>query len=555
MMYPEPRIQSILHLNNINHNFLSNIFVLNRSEDYKVWIQNVCMQLLRVFNDSTITPLVILKPDFAENLLPAIIKLCLTIDHNELLTVLNTEMQIFFHEFYETMKDSSATTKFYRDKAIVKTMLMVFECCRVQDRHRVAPRIQLDYLHLVKAAEYCSASFSCILYSQLWSSGEASKVRGHEATFYDVKKNEEICSSLRAAYSAVGIQDAKYHLLDPVRDRQQYLIANGAWEQALLEQMNFDWINANRQVLLENGFYELANQIGGPANTQGKYEMAWRLSDWSLFDENDYKDDLNGAFEKSHYEALKCLHQNDKTGIMRNVRIAREIVVEILKTTATECPKNLYRCFGLLELLQQIDDVTAVRFDKQDADTLLTKWNTSDALPQTEFKLTELKLSQRVAVLKETGVVAQRTWLRKILPKTMFEVIRTAIEAGRDNIAFKNIAAMKMLGNEIDRKHQDMMHLEDAKLNWKHNNCTLARQMLEGLTESKGCPMVMIEARFLLGYNVKSSVDDPMKTYEKFFLKAHKLTTLFAKNENKLEKLRQGIYDNDEVGKQLKGKK
>lgn len=554
MVCPQPKVSSILHLSTINLNHLSDLFANASFDDYKTWIQAVCLKFLQVFNDRTIAPLVSLRPEFAENLLPVIIKLCLTLDQRDLLTRLNDEMQKFFHEFYETMKENATPSKFYRDKAIVKTMLMVFECCRVQDRTRVAPRIKLDYLHLVKAAEYCNASFSCILYSQLWSSAEGAKVV-NGPTFYDVKQEPEICLSLRNAYRAVGVEDAEYHLLDPVNDRQSFLIANGAWKQALLEQTHFDWNNAHREVLLENGFYELANQVCGPSQGHGKYEMAWRLSDWSLFDEKDYKDDLNGAFEKSHYEALKCLHQNDKTGVLRNVRNARTTVVEILKTTATECPKNLYRCFELLELLQQIEDVTPVRFDKQDPEILLAKWNTNDLLPQTEFKLTELKLSHRVAVLKETGVRARRTWVTQILPKTLFAVIRTAIDAGCDNIAFKNIAQMKALGDEIDGKYQAMMSLEDAKLNWKHNNGRLATQIFQELFKTNACTMVVIESHFLLGYNVKSSVDDPMKTYEDYFLKTFKMTMRFAAKTNKLEKLRQGIYDNDEVGRQLKGKK
>ncbi|XP_063707842.1 uncharacterized protein LOC134836581, partial [Culicoides brevitarsis] len=314
LLIPKPRKQSILDTN-INLAPLSNVFVQNRRETYKIWIQIACKQLLQVFNDTTIVPLVMLKPEFAENLLPAVIKLILALDDKALLTSLNSEMQKFFSEFYATIK-SGEESAFYRDKSIVKAMLMVFECCRIEDRCSVLPRIRIDYLHLLKAAEFCNASFSCILYSQLWASWSAASSKTNEI-FVDVKPHEEVCASLRHAYHEVGIEDAEFHLLDPLRDKQQYLIANGAWTQALQE---FDWNAANRQVLRENGFYELLAKESHDGGT--KYEMAWRLSDFSLFDEKEFKNDLNGAFEKSHYEALKCLHQNDKTGVLRNIKTA-----------------------------------------------------------------------------------------------------------------------------------------------------------------------------------------------------------------------------------------
>ncbi|XP_063705543.1 serine/threonine-protein kinase ATM [Culicoides brevitarsis] len=134
----------------------------------------------------------------------------------------------------------------------------------------------------------------------------------------------------------------------------------------------------------------------------------------------------------------------------------------------------------------------------------------------------------------------------------MFAVIENAILAGKDNVAFKNIATMGKAAPEIDRNSLAMMNLEYAKLNWKHKNEALARQMFQELTKGHSCDVVTIEAHFLHGYHVKSSIDDPMKTFQEYFLKAHEMVLRYAQKWKKLEQMRKGHYDDDQVGRDLK---
>uniref|UniRef100_A0A336N0J5 CSON008049 protein n=1 Tax=Culicoides sonorensis TaxID=179676 RepID=A0A336N0J5_CULSO len=543
-----PKFGSVLKLDNTAANMnITNIFVQTRVEDYKTWIQQVCGKLFTLFGNEQINNLIKLLPELAETLLASAIKLCFTLNNDALLSALNNEINNFFSEFYAATQTSD---KFYQNTLIVKTMLMVYECCRVQEKDNIIPKIKPNYLHLIKASEYCKAYFSCILYSQLWSSTEAISNKAISNVFYNVKLNKEIATSLQKAYHAIGIQDAENYLVDPLENRENYLIQRGAWSQVLLEQPL-----CNPYIWMENGFYESAYKMYGSEYKEIAFENLWRLSEWTIFDQDEPTENLNTTFQKSHYESLRCLHTTDKTGIKKHIRDARFSVIEMIKKTAAECPKNLYKLFGYLEMLQQIDDIYLVRIEKGDPEILLAKWAMNDNLPKTEFELVEMKLSQRVALLKECGVVANRSWVPKILPNTIFDVIRTAVQADKLNIAIKNISKMKALGKDLDRYFDSMLKLQDAQLNWKLNNCKLSKMILNDLLDRNETPiLVKIEANFLMGHYEKgnTSIEVAMNTYNKYFKEAHSLLVKYAKNQNLLEELRQGIYRNDKTGNHLK---
>lgn len=210
----------------------------------------------------------------------------------------------------------------------------------------------LNYLHIAKAALYCKANFTAILYSELAISDQG------------VSQSDEIKSIMKSAYQSIGEMNAVSAFIDPIKQRNEYLELNGCWNEILIG-MDVKSIESSEytRYLSQAGLFGLANKL-----TQGKnstnYECAWRLGDWNIIDTDasagSENDEHFVEFDKYHYFALKCLRQRDQIGTKINVKKAYEAVIKIFKQSSYECTKNIYKNLMMLNLLQQIEDFSHV---------------------------------------------------------------------------------------------------------------------------------------------------------------------------------------------------
>lgn len=215
----------------------------------------------------------------------------------------------------------------------------------------------MNYLHIAKAALYCEAYFTAILYGEL-------------ASFEGKVDNNtiEIRSIMKSAYQSIGEIDAVSAFLDPINDKLEYLELNRCWDQILIgcdAQSNNSLQYAD--YLGKAGLYNLANKLTNGGNSAANYECAWRLADWNIIEGggaesavNPQNNDLALEFNKSHYFALKNLNKKDQIGVKINVENAFNAVIKMFKQSSYECTKNIYKNLMMLHLLQQIDEFCCV---------------------------------------------------------------------------------------------------------------------------------------------------------------------------------------------------
>lgn len=282
-------------------------------------------------------------------------------------------INLFFSKTFEKLNESSGSehgneaehepehnNPIYLNKVSIKLMLNIAECIRMYNQTifsaaLTVPQLKLNYLHIARAALFCEAYFTAILYGELASYEHPN----------DTAKNE-IKSILKNAYQTIGETDAVTAFLDPIKQNVEYLELNRCWNDILIRiDANSNGFTQYARYLSEAGLYSLANKVT-QGNNAPNYECAWRLADWCMVEGgtegSSHTNNLNisNEFEKHHYFALKNLQQKDHIGTKLNVKRAYDIVIKMFKQSSYECTNNIYKNLMLLHLLQQIEEFCCV---------------------------------------------------------------------------------------------------------------------------------------------------------------------------------------------------
>lgn len=226
-------------------------------------------------------------------------------------------------------------------------------------------RLKLNYLHIAKAALFCEAYFTAILYGELASQNEDNG--DGDGNVIDGNNVIQIRSIMKQAYQAIGEMDAVPAFLDPIKQKMEYLEMNRCWDQILIgiDAQSNDF-SQYAYSLTQAGLYNLANKLTHGSNSVN-YECAWRLADWNIIEGNVQNasapcDDTSNDFHKYHYFALKSLYDKNQINVKIYLERALKAIVKMFKQSSYECTKNIYKNLMMLQLLQQVDEFFYVRY-------------------------------------------------------------------------------------------------------------------------------------------------------------------------------------------------
>ncbi|CAC5396816.1 ATM [Mytilus coruscus] len=204
------------------------------------WIHNLTCTLINAgVQDeilSRLQPICMIKTRFSEIVLPLVIHDLLLQDQPIHREVLSSHIRRFFSSHCE--QDSSVSrshsalsmssrdiSEVCRNKDSIRSMLNVVQYLRQQDRPNQGRQemtawdnnfwLDLDFLHIAKAAMYCSAHFSVILFAEIWCdiqrqkqdySGDSQKGTGFSQSFSQTTMIDSLGSSSSSS-STINVQD------------------------------------------------------------------------------------------------------------------------------------------------------------------------------------------------------------------------------------------------------------------------------------------------------------------------------------------------------------
>lgn len=519
---------------------LKDFFKEEKYSSHSVWIKKTVCVILTFFEDSRFQAVAALQASFSECLLPHLIKMILALKN----TIYNSELSYAIQYFFEEHFDEDKSENIFKNKASIKCMLSVVECIRIYNQTFLTDVIELNYLRIAKAAQFCGAYFTSVLYCELWN------LKCLNPTPADTELLNDI---FRDTYSSLGDMDAVIPFVDPLKSRLKYLQLGNKKNRVCLEldSLCFDQrnqIDSLKKSLIQSGYTFLAYSFNDKADDP-EWECAWRLGDWNVINnEKEESFNPNIEFERQHYNALKCIKIKDEMGARRSIEIARKSIAKIVGNVSLECAQNIYKNLEMLERVQQIEDVLELQCTKSEiiGSKILEKWRLQDNIGFNHFETKEPVLAQRAVLFNICGLIAERI-MKRVEPEAVYnnllKIIEESRKEGLNHIAIRNLALIDSL--QLTKELKARKYVEEAQLNWNLGDEIFAKKILLHVVNEPDYSNSInkIVAMRLCGeYLIESYTEHIKKVLKDYLMAAQTLLKTFAANQDKIETLKMELH-------------
>ncbi|OAD57559.1 Serine-protein kinase ATM [Eufriesea mexicana] len=524
-----------IKINNII-NPTNTIWTIQSNDSYRNWIITLTCNAVECFTEfyaENLIPICALSTDFCEIILPRIIFLTIHRDKELTPTIclcINKFFEYHFNFAIEASIPSCTVQKFTNcDLCTVRCMLNVVNYIRMQVPNNV---LKLNYIYIAKAAKYCSAFFTAILYAEMSCETilndynkftSASKI--DHVYELSPEQGRVIQNILRDSYTKIGNVDGisgtgSSHLQDQSTRIHHYIHTN-KWDEVMLAQ-DVELSFGNMMVIKEmaNGLYQsglqylLSNFIstmsknGAQIDEDIQYECAWRLGNWNIYETNQtlhtqYNCNLKSEITEHdyhfyHYQALKYFHENNKIATQDAIQNARISIIKALKNISLE-----------LNLANQ-----------DDYEKILYKWQQQDIANFNKFQYIEPVLTQRTVMFQINETLINNANIKNALLNTYLQISKIA--ADEENL---HIAIPKQ--KDIPPKIQDQLLYQESLLARLRKDLNVGRFLLRNLMNKESLD-ANLRARILRVYGdwmVETKSENPQTVIEKYYLKSIDINT------------------------------
>ncbi|XP_046673269.1 serine-protein kinase ATM isoform X5 [Homalodisca vitripennis] len=451
---------------------LMSMFCPDEVFSHRQWVIRIMSAILHSAQLGYLTPVCNFKEDFCNELFPMAIDLVLSTLKKRSCTDLFIDQ---INEFFARHANTDSSVEVYGSRDSVCTMLKVVHVVRKYTEQQR----KINYLSISRAAIFCSAYFTAVMYGELWASEYNSDrgdldVEGLTQLEYieekDCENGQILQNLLREAYTKIGEPDAVYGCGNShLRDWQTQILHyqyEGRWRsvvEACDMQLALDptlQLQGLQNALHHCGLYHLAGRVSERQN----YEASWRLGQWELVEPETHSHD------SLVYCGLRSLRGGDTARALQAVRQARSLVIQGLAHTSLEAATNVYTPLAKLRSLQEIEDFATLDFM-----SVAKKWEEQDKIGWKKFTQFESILAQRITMLR----------IRENLnPETCAKVMLRATEAAREEglftVAHSWLMSLSHL-RELSPLQSLSIQLLQAQLYWDKQEADTARYHLRRL--------------------------------------------------------------------------
>nr|XP_046474200.1 serine-protein kinase ATM isoform X2 [Neodiprion pinetum] len=522
------------------------------------WISDITCEILNCFSNSYLKHLIpVCRANvfFCEKILPWIIHLILHIE-KELCTgicdYINRFFDLHFMNTNESKNKSSPSDMHYNiclNQQSVQCMLNVVDYVRSQSVDNY--QFPLNYLHVAKAAQYCSAYFTSVLYAELWCEKllkECPVIDYSTPIDYisdiESENGNVLQEILREACIKIGDPDAIYgcgrSYFQNASAKIEHYVQLRKWNKVLLAydiEVSLGNKKATKGLLdalqhsglqyLLGAFVKTIDRSDEEIDSNCRYECAWRLSDWSistsqqminLQQENciSLQASGNNNYPLFHYRALKSFHELDTDGLKTSINNGRVSIINTLRNISLESCKTIYPALSQLQMLREIEEIYFAKIN--DYSLMIEKWRTQDSMGVNDFEYIEPILSQRI-VLLQSNEKSKNEVIKNALVDTYFRLNQLSKKHGYFQTSARVLGSLAKQV-ELSAEVKTNLEYEEAVLAWMSGDQELGRHLLHNLLLNETLSLSMQAQAFAQYGNwmAETKSENPQRVIDKYYL-------------------------------------
>ncbi|OXU25092.1 hypothetical protein TSAR_000011 [Trichomalopsis sarcophagae] len=522
------------------------------NDSYNKWLSTITSEVARCldnFYSKSLIPVFQLSVQFCELTLQRLVSLLIDVNSSLAKRICHCVNRFFEHHFKDdriddqTLSPSTPPQMLQGCKArdAIRCMLIVVNHLRIQTREQVT--LDFDYLSIAMAAQFCSAYFSSVLYTELWCRSTLKLARDFDSIpiidqIYEQENRQGRIAQdiLKEAYMKIGDSDSIHgcgssHLHNH-GSRIPYYTNFQKLDKLILShdvELSINSSSARGMVtaLRESSLHHLAKRLLLSSTSMQVdpmddlcYDSLWRLSDWSqiMSFKASQSSSKENDFSKSHYEALKCLHENDNSSLQKNLEQAYFCVIKDLCNISLESCRAVYPKLSQLQMLREIEELSSSHSD--DYEILLANWKKQQYIYNSNFQYIEPILSQRAVMFKIREPIKSSPIIKDALIDVHLETARLAQQQGHINVAARSLETLSKV--DLNNESGNRLLYHEALLAWTRKDEDMARFNLRTLIKKDSIkPNLLARALRIYGnWIAENKSENPQAIINKYYKKA-----------------------------------
>uniref|UniRef100_A0A8C9TQE6 non-specific serine/threonine protein kinase n=1 Tax=Scleropages formosus TaxID=113540 RepID=A0A8C9TQE6_SCLFO len=525
---------------------------VSQNGQLNTWLTSLCVALLDsggVTNEALLLsrPLCEVQTDFCQKVLPLLI-------HNILLhdpdgswrDLLSGHIRDFFTSCSRAafassrsttplLTDSDVSNQGSLDRASLRTMLSVIDYLRQQKRPLDTSCgtvchsnfwLELNYLEVARAAQWCSAHFTALLYSEIYVDKIRTQSKSSRRILFEESSQNFTITSLSErgiedsgislqdllieVYRSIGEPDSLYgcgggKMVNPLTRIRTYE-HEAQWGKALT---SYDLHSNLPEVTRQVGILEALQNFGlcsiletylrglesegadwGAELWEKRFQAAWRNGQWDC----DLNEKVDPGFNESIFSALQALRDKEFSAFDQILKYARVSEVEELCRGSLEAVSSLYPALCNLQRISELESVGNLcsrNVTDDGLDELFSGWQQhTQLLTDSDFSLLEPILALRTVaqgiLIGQEQNTDRKEYLHTALASHLMELCKLARTAGNTQLAERTVCQIKQHGRGEHGAGTSPWQLEEAQVFWVRKEQSLAlvilRQMIDKLS-------------------------------------------------------------------------
>ncbi|XP_048753406.2 serine-protein kinase ATM-like isoform X2 [Ostrea edulis] len=470
-------------------------------------------------------PVCLLKMEFCEFLLPMLIHDILSLNNAAHQEIFSQQVSRFFLQHCRlSLTQPQGSYSICQDKESIRTMLGVIQYLRQETRPQQGRKplsiwdnnfwLDVNYLHIAKAALFCSSQFSTVMYAEIWCNcqrKQQEETLKKSSTLYETisqsfTQDSQVDSMssdsegvtlnvqdiLLEAYRQIGDPDGVYgcgagRLADPVSRIRMYE-HEGQWAKAVItydiglqqhSKQEVDLLKAldsfGSQHLLDS-YLENYHKSKSDEIRNLIFMSAIKVGKWDLNIEESAISDVY-SFNESMYRALCSLKDSQFSLVSSFLDIARKNTIKRLQEASVESCRCLYPVLSDLQCVSQIDQAVKALTSPEGIEDMLKDWS-QEMFSSNEFEYVEPIHNFRCSVLQV--LPNQSDSMQKCMLRELLHLTRIAVQSNRYLIAERVVSRLNSYETSDFNLQVDKV-TEEAKLFWVRGEQNIAKHMIKKL--------------------------------------------------------------------------